>query len=230
MANDVSLETLKNNKEKTKIIVYLMIGLILIALGATFAGTGTTAALIGGALAVIGGGYMMYMGYDMLIDTKYERRCKQGYFTQVYSNMKVPKKWVDGDVAVDTDVDMSEEDIITKAQFEGYGGVFLVSNNAADSIGGNYDAYYIPGNVKSILTSQLTDTVAVAPTGNKQKNAAGETIARKLYIAADAATNVRVTAKTDVTDVNARKEITTDSTAGSTKQFYSPVPGGCPYS
>ena len=226
MANDISLDTLQNNKKKTQVIMYMLIALIMIALGATFMGTGTTAALIAGGIGIVAGGYFGYTGYNILIDPKNERRCKQGYFTQVYSNMRVPKKWVSGDVSIDTDIDMSEEDIITKAQFNGYGGVFLVSNISGDSVGGNYDAYYVPGDIKSVLTRQLTNLTTV---GNTQQNSDGDTIAWKLYIAADYSTNVRVTAKTDESNTNTRKEITTLS-GDSTKQFYSPVPGGCPYS
>lgn len=195
MANDISLETLQNNKEKTKVIMYMMIGLILIALGATFAGTGTTPALIGGLLAVAGGGYMAYMGYDMLVDPKNERKCKAGYFEQVFTNVTVPQAWIDGDVAVDIDLDIDEKTAVSKAQFNGYGGVFLVSNIASESTGGNFDAYYVPGNAKAVLTKPASS----AATATSVLDANNRTIASKLYIRAGPKSGVRVVAKTDDT-------------------------------
>lgn len=191
MANDLSLDTLKNNKMKTQVIMYLMISLIMIALGATFAGTGTTAALIGGVLAIFGGGYMGYLGYDMLVDPKNERKCKAGYFEQIFTNVTVPQAWIDGDVAIDIELDIDEATAVTNAQFNGYGGVFLVSNIAAESVGGTYDAYYVPGNARAVLTKPSTKV------SGKVTDSTNRTVADKLYIRAGPKTNVRVVAKTD---------------------------------
>lgn len=191
MANDVSLDTLKNNKEKTKVIMYFIISLILIALGAAVASTGTTAALVAGTFAFGGGGYLVYLAYELLVDPKNERKCKAGYFTQIFTNMLVPKAYIDGDVAVDVDLDIDEKSAVSKAQFDGYGGVFLVSNIEATSIGGNFDAYYIPGNAKAVLTKSSSKV------SGKVTDSTGRTVADKLYIKADIKTGVRVLAKTD---------------------------------
>lgn len=230
MANDISYETLKNNKLKSQVILYAVIALMCIAVGAAIAGTGSSAGMIAGGLLAAGGGfYFGKMSYDILVDVKNERRCKQSYFTQIYKNMKVPTSWVNGDTAVDTDTDLDELTIITKAQFEGYGGVFLVSNTSTDSVGDNYDAYYIPGNAKAVLTKKLTPL-----TGQKRnRDSSDNVIAEKLYIAADAKTGVRVIARNDF-DPNNRKDFTQNPAeqTDTTKTYdppSSPSINGCPY-
>lgn len=189
MANDLSIDTFQNNKEKTKIMTNLVIAVVLVVIGATFSTSGGAAAILGGA-AIIGGLYFGYMAYEVLVDPKNERRCKEGYFEQIFTDMRVPQAWIDGDVSVDIDYDIDAKSAVSKAQFDGYGGVFLVSNTAPESTGGLFDAYYIPGNAKAILTKKSTITNT-----NKNLDNENRTVAKFLYIRAPAKTGNRVLAK-----------------------------------
>jgi hypothetical protein len=216
---DASIGTFTNNKNKNNVIMYAIIGLVLIALGGVLLGSGSTPGMLGGGISIAMGAFFVYRSFSVLTDPANQRKCKSGYFTQIFTNMKVPPKWISGDVAVDLDLDVDEITAITKAQYDGYGGVFLVSNVSSDSIGGNYDAYYIPGNTKTILSSK------VDPVNNPNKFTYG-----KLYVGADIKTNVRVTVKTDESDVSQRKDVIITGTPTSSQILYTPSSPVCPYS
>lgn len=196
MANDVSLETFNNNNEKSKIIANFVIGIVIIIAGIGLAGMGRNpVSLVFGLLMAGGGGYLIYLGYSLLVDVKNERKCKEGYFEQIFQDMRVPQSWIDGDVSVDKDYDIDEKSAVSKAQFNGYGGVFLVSNNEPESTGGLFDAYYIPGNTKAVLTKKSSIVTSDVKKKRFNLDAEGRTIATKLYIKAPAKTGNRVIAK-----------------------------------
>lgn len=165
-SNDVSFETFKNNKQKTYVVGYIIMGLMIMAVSAAVSQNG--GAMIGvSILGLFAGGYLMYLGYETLVDPKNERRCdisKLGKFT----NMEIPEGYLNGDINVDTDVDMDEYEILMKTVYGNYGGVFLKSNNNPQTAGGKFDAWYIPGNAKSVLSKKVA--------------AGGLNVAERLYI------------------------------------------------
>lgn len=154
-SNDVSLETFKNNKQKTYVIGYILMGLMIMAIAAAGASNGGVF-LAFGIAGILGGAYLMYMGYETLVDPRNERRCDTRDLLR-YANMEIPANYLNGDAGVDTEIDTDERTILMKVIYSGYGGVYLRSNNAGESIGGNFDAWYIPGNAKATLTEKLGD-------------------------------------------------------------------------
>ncbi len=155
MANDISLETFKNNKKKTTVIMYAVIGLIVIALGGVIASTGGGPGLIAGGLVIFGGCVMLIKAHGELVDPRNERRCDLRDVVR-YRNMEIPASYLNGDAGVDTDIDIDEKTALMKVLYDGYGGAYLKSNTAATSIGDNFDVWYIPGNARATLTTQLT--------------------------------------------------------------------------
>jgi hypothetical protein len=156
--NPVGLDTLRNNKKAFYVVGFIFGALIAFVMG--LAGVGlaasadkTSGQIGGGFLAAIGIGggiYLAILAYNELTSRKNEKKCSPDLFN-VYSNVKIPEKYIASDAEYDTDIDISEYEAGRKVQTKGYGGVFLKSNTVVSSVGGNFDAVYIPGDAKAVV-------------------------------------------------------------------------------
>jgi hypothetical protein len=93
---------------------------------------------------------MAILAHSELTDRKNEKKCSPELFN-VYTNVKIPDKYVADDAEYDVELDVPEYETGRKVQTKGYGGVFLKSNTAPTSTGDNWDAIFIPGDAKAVL-------------------------------------------------------------------------------
>ena len=146
-SNDVSYETFKNNKKKMNVVMYAVIGLIIIAIGGMVATTGGSGPAIAGLLVFAAGAYSIYYGYEILIDPRNERRANLDYFNQ-QSCVTIPAEYLKDGADIDIVLDSMDTALLIKAEYEGYGGVYLKSNTSQFSVGGTFDGFFIPKDTK----------------------------------------------------------------------------------
>ncbi len=165
MGNPVNLTTLRNNKRIFYIVGFVFGALIAFVMGLAGIGIAAkadssteTSKIIGGAVmacAGIGGGiYLSFLAYNETTDRKNEIKCNPDDLN-IYYRVKIPNKFIKNDAEYDTDIDISDFEAGRKVQQKNYGGVFLKSNNAPLSVGGNYDAIYIPGDAKAVILDSI---------------------------------------------------------------------------
>jgi hypothetical protein len=169
--NPRNFETLKNNKKIFYVVGFIFGALIafvagLAGIGMMFSPEKSSGKIGGGFLAAIGIGggiYLSILADNELTTPKNEKKCKPDVF-RVYENVKIPAKYISGDEDYEIQLDVPEYETGRKVQVEGYGGVFLKANVAAESSGGNFDAVFIPGNQKAVV---LQTAPPYAPTTPK---------------------------------------------------------------
>lgn len=194
--NPVNLTTLRNNKKIFYIVGFIFGAIISVVMGlaglgmAAGAGQGETGKVGGGlALAgvgISGGVYLAILAYNELTSRKNEVKCIPEDF-QIYTNVKIPSKYLASDAEYDVELDVPEYETARKVQQEEYGGVFLTANNAPESVGGNFDAIFIPGDAKGV-------TLEVPPAASKPPG--DKTYADRLYVMRKGLYKVQVKDKT----------------------------------
>ncbi len=166
--NPVSIGTLRNNK-KAALVVGLIFGALiafvmgLAGIGLAATGEKTSSQVGGGFLAAIGIGggiYLAIMANDELTSRRNMIKCLGDNFN-VYTDIKIPSKYTASDAEYDVELDVPEYETGRKVQTKGYGGVFLTSNTAAESVNG-WDAIFIPGDAKAVVIDPTDTTARVA--------------------------------------------------------------------
>lgn len=191
--NPANLDTLRNNKKAFYVVGFIFGALIafvmgLAGIGLAATGDKTSSQIGGGFLAAIGVGggiYLSILAHAELTSRKNMKKCIGDDFI-VYTNVKIPAKYIASDAEYDVELDVPEYETGRKVQQEGYGGVFLTSNTAPESVNG-YDAIFIPGDAKAVVLD--VPPAATKPAGDK-------TYADRLYVMRKGVNKVQVRDKT----------------------------------
>ena len=184
--NPVSIDTLRNNKKATLVVGLIFGALIAFVMGLAGVGLAATgekaSSQIGGgflaAIGISGGIYLSMMANDELTSRRNMIKCLRDNFN-VYENVQIPAKYVASDAEYEIEIDVPEYETGRKVQNKGYGGVFLRSNNATESVGGNFDAIFIPGDAKAVV---LKEKPPYIPTATAATKSATVDFADRLYV------------------------------------------------
>jgi hypothetical protein len=174
--NPRNFETLKNNKKIFNVVGFIFGALIafvagLAGIGMMFSAEKSSGKIGGGFLAAIGIGggiYLSILADNELTTPKNEKKCKSDEFN-IYENVKIPAKYISADEDYEIELDVPEYETGRKVQVKGYGGVFLKSNLATESVGGNFDAIFIPAGAKAVVLKDLPPYMSTATADTKYK-------------------------------------------------------------
>lgn len=145
MAKKFNFDTIKGMRTDAilKALMWMVFSLVLIIVGGTIASKGGAFFIVAGLIiAVLGGGWTGSKAYDIVVDPKNQKTCNANFWNK-YTCISNPS-----DLETDTvELDVTECIAQKNAEYNGYAGVWLVSNTVNTS---NLDAYYISGDVTEL--------------------------------------------------------------------------------
>lgn len=152
------LFSMRPDKQATTAL-YLVAAFVLLALVPVAIKIGGPAGLFGALCAFIGTGIFGKKGYDLVVDPKNQKKANL-LFWNSFDCVKIPDNYLSEDTDIPIELDVLKENALIKAEYDKYSGVYLRSNLSSDSVGGNFDAFYIPENIKVVKPDsyRLRDT------------------------------------------------------------------------